>query len=1728
MKRPAIIVVLLVVAACCHAAVPAFPGAEGFGAFATGGRYGDVYHVVNLSSSAATPGSFAYGLANAPTNGRTIVFDVSGYIPVSGNLYLDRSKITIAGQTAPGDGVGLKGGTFWIRAGDSVIRHFRFRNGVSADCVDITSAATNTMIDHCDLLFSKDENFSSFGTPPENLTFQWSANAWGLYSHSAGGLWDMNHVTAHHTLWAHNHTRDPKAHPNGLLDWINNVTYDYGIGFIMGDSTSTADWKANVEGCYFVCPPANIRGYVLSRASLAANGDPNFSLFYTNCLFDRDGDTILDGRAVVSGDITGSYRLMTNPIPRTAGVPVTQDSPLVAYKKIVSSAGPLRLDALHAGGLRDEVSTELIRSMTTWRRDVFSSVADTGASGGGYGTLNSAPTPADADRDGMPDFWETALGSNPTVDDHTNAVPAGAFIPNVPAGYTLLEEYLHFKATPHVVVPRSFADSLTSLDVDLRRYTSGFTNKPPITYTLSSAANGTVTLVGGNVAHFEPATNFFGRARFDFSVTDGDGSSWTQTFLVLVSAVALPRDLRWKGDGVTNAWSTNAANFLVVTNAAVFRDGDNVTFDDAGSAVPFVRLNGTMSPASVTVAASNNFTLGGSGALAGAMTLAKSGAGTLTLTNANTYSGGTVISEGEVVIAPGGNIGSGSNTLAGGTLTSLYGATTDFVLGGDVVVPAGQTGTVNFSKRMALTGASGGGTLNLNISGTTFNYDRLNNNYAGFAGTLNITGTVANALLTLNYNGGGFDGNWSNAAVSLDNVTLQGRHNSGGNTLIIGALSGTATARLGGSGYAGNETLDLGRLNLDTTFAGRIEDGVATTFLNKNGTGLFTLSGTNSYTGATAVNAGELRVTGSLSGSAVTVVGNATLSGTGTLGGGVTVQSGAILSPGLDLGNAGTLTVSNGLTLPAPTLLFDLSSSPVGANDRITMLGGTLAMSGVQNYLFNLTDGFLGAGTYSLIEGATNSTAWSGVTHNLPAGSRQTFALQRPAAGSIPSYVRLIVTGDAASLVWRGTNGNAWDSATTNWLNGAAADRFFPFDAVRFDDSATNGNVTISGAVAPRSVIVSNTTRSYTLGGGSLDGATSLLKQGAGTLTLSGSNGFSGGIFLNGGTLALANDTANAFAPGSGPITFGGGTLAMFDEANSYNSFLADLVVPTGATGTFNADGRCDIYSSLSGGGTLNFRAQFVRTTVFGNWSAFTGRLNILRGPNGGDFRIGAGYSWPGLPRAAVNLGTNTTFYYAGTLSDGAGTVVELGELSGASSARLMGGATGWRSLTYRIGGLNTDAAFAGTIAEQNTDTTTHFEKLGSGTWTLGGNNSHLGDTLVSAGTLLLNSPVGSGTGLGGVTVASGARLAGSGAIAGEVTLAPGATLDPIGTLTLSNALTLDDASTLAFALGINSDRVNVAGDLVLGGTFQFTDAGGFGPGSYTLITWDGEFAAGNFAIGSVPSTNFTYALDTNTPGQLRLVVSGGPTNIIAPVTIIAAGSVWKYFDQTNDLGTAWRSNNFNDAAWPSGPAMLGFGDANGLFPATIIASNRQWTTYFRRAFHVPDANLVQSLDARILRDDGAVVYLNGTEIWRDTNMPAGLITNTTPARSALGGTNETNWLFLNFQPSTLNPFVTGTNVLAIEVHQNAVSSSDLAMNFELTGTALMNTNTSLTLIRNAGALMLSWPTDAAFLALYSTTNLSSPHWLRATNEPVPSNGQWTTPLPMTTNGQRFFRLQAP
>jgi hypothetical protein len=296
------------------------------------------------------------------------------------------------------------------------------------------------------------------------------------------------------------------------------------------------------------------------------------------------------------------------------------------------------------------------------------------------------------------------------------------------------------------------------------------------------------------------------------------------------------------------------------------------------------------------------------------------------------------------------------------------------------------------------------------------------------------------------------------------------------------------------------------------------------------------------------------------------------------------------------------------------------------------------------------------------------------------------------------------------------------------------------------------------------------------------------------------------------------------------------------------------------------------------------------------------------------------------------------------------------------------------------------------------------------------------------------------------------------------------------------------------------------------------------------------SFYADGGQVGEDPTAPYSVTWSNATAGVHSLyavaIDSGGQqlTSAVANVTLalgmsnalISAGAVWRYFDQTNDLGASWRSNSFNDVSWSNGPARLGFGNDGEV---TKVASNRQWTTYFRRALYIPDPALVQTLGGRLTRDDGAVLYLNGAEIWRDPNLPAGLITNQTPAVASVSG--ETNWVPLNLPPATLTLLTPGWNLLAAEVHQSALTSSDLGFDWELTGTVLLAQPPELQATLDGSSLQLTADDDATWFTLYSATNLAPPvNWLLDTNTAVFTNNQWHVTLPVPTNGQRFFRLQ--
>jgi len=194
-------------------------------------------------------------------------------------------------------------------------------------------------------------------------------------------------------------------------------------------------------------------------------------------------------------------------------------------------------------------------------------------------------------------------------------------------------------------------------------------------------------------------------------------------------------------------------------------------------------------------------------------------------------------------------------------------------------------------------------------------------------------------------------------------------------------------------------------------------------------------------------------------------------------------------------------------------------------------------------------------------------------------------------------------------------------------------------------------------------------------------------------------------------------------------------------------------------------------------------------------------------------------------------------------------------------------------------------------------------------------------------------------------------------------------------------------------------------------------------------------------------------------------------------VTLVSKNSTWKYLDNGSNQGTAWRASSFNDSIWSAGPGQLGYGDAD---EATIVSygpdSNAKYTTtYFRHAFNVPNASLYTGLTLNLLKDDGAVVYLNGTEIHR-TNMPTGTVSYSTLASSALGTPAEATY----YATSLGNSLTNGTNVLAVEIHQSGGTSSDISFDLELrAGDSLTVTRGPYLQIGAPSSMTIKWRTGS-------------------------------------------------
>lgn len=279
----------------------------------------------------------------------------------------------------------------------------------------------------------------------------------------------------------------------------------------------------------------------------------------------------------------------------------------------------------------------------------------------------------------------------------------------------------------------------------------------------------------------------------------------------------------------------------------------------------------------------------------------------------------------------------------------------------------------------------------------------------------------------------------------------------------------------------------------------------------------------------------------------------------------------------------------------------------------------------------------------------------------------------------------------------------------------------------------------------------------------------------------------------------------------------------------------------------------------------------------------------------------------------------------------------------------------------------------------------------------------------------------------------------------------PGAQLYPPATSNLPPAVTLTSPATGAVfvatsTVNLTADATDPDGAILKVEFFNGATKLGEDASSPFHLAW--SVPAGAHTLRAV-ATDDSALVRTSAPVNIS-VVAGFTSNL----TLIATGAVWKYLDNGSDQGSAWTATTFNDSGWSNGLAELGYGDAGeGRPEATVVSfgpnsAAKYITTYFRRSFSLTDPAAFSALDLRVMRDDGVIVYLNGSEIFRN-GMPGGAVGYQTPASAGIGGVDEYTYLTFPVNPGYL---VFGANVVAAEIHQNGGGSSDISFDFELAG----------------------------------------------------------------------------
>ncbi len=496
----------------------AFPGAEGFGRFATGGRGGRIIYVNNLNNSGA--GSFRQAV-EVETGARIVVFNVSGIIELESRINIKNGNLTIAGQTAPGDGITLKNHEVYVGANNVIIRFLRFRMGDERQTENdaLWGRRQNTIIiDHCTMSWATDEASSFYDN--NDFTMQWCLlseslriSVHGKGTHGYLGIWGGKKASFHHNLIAHHDSRNPRfcgSRYSNLpdqeqVDFRNNVIYNWG-----GNSGYAGEGGSyNMVNNYYKPGPASSNRARIFQpyADNGSNAQPAgvWGMFYV------DGNFMNQSTSVTTDNWVGIHPNPSNKNKEELKSytefdkgQITTHSAQDAFDAVLAFAG--------ASFKRDKVDARIANETLTGTYTYTGSngsingLIDSQTDVGGWPSYESLPARLDSDGDGIPDAWEIQFGLDPN-----DATDGSTY--ELSTMFTNVEVYLN-SLVQHIMDQKNSAG--------IANYTDVFEWNAPAA-TLESTGETTQTISGGEAI-----------ATFSFS--------WTN---------ALSMDIRGLPDGLT-------------------------------------------------------------------------------------------------------------------------------------------------------------------------------------------------------------------------------------------------------------------------------------------------------------------------------------------------------------------------------------------------------------------------------------------------------------------------------------------------------------------------------------------------------------------------------------------------------------------------------------------------------------------------------------------------------------------------------------------------------------------------------------------------------------------------------------------------------------------------------------------------------------------------------------------------------------------------------------------------------------------------------------------------------------------------------------------------------------------------------------------------------------------------------------------------------------------------